>query len=352
MSAIDLTSLHRGGADWTDTYNRALDEVRANVSSALAPKIIKVPCGIYRCDGPINATGIIGRGWGIHHDGAVIESHATGKGAFDLLGSRFGTFRGLQIRGDSVDKPKWGVQQGRISMASAGEHYFDRLICDGHYTGACVYNYGGEIVEYTAPIMTNNESGPDTYCLVQDGNNEFGLASDYITIENAPGTPVSFNENLFTGLNALKNGATGPVIYLRRTTRHMFVRSYASTTDGHAITVNTDSGGHSLLHLDVHCETTGLETCVYFEGPATQPIFNIRGFTFHDHRPHASQQLFKAEPAKTVNLLDIDIRVPVLRFTPLPNGVFEPAAQFTIQGGHQYIEGAVNYYNYPCVACP
>lgn len=348
------------GNDDSAAFNRAFDALRAlaTTGDAFDPTYhasVIFPNGRYRADNPINATGISGFGWSVVGDGSIILGHASGKAILDMLASRWGRIRDLTIVGDGTDTPKFGLQMGRISSASADRNTLDNVHIIGAFSKACLYNYASETALFNNINLYNeHDDTGGSYCLIQDANNDFGLASDYQTITAAAGTAASFNENTFINLDARKS-TSGRTIYIgRQASRHRFINSYAVSMDAEAVELDMAAGGALDLYFDLHAETNtatpGIKSTFRFKannGSAT-PIY--KGFTYIDHAPHASDEIFDAQDLTSIEFRDLNLVLPTFADT-LSNGVFSPKAKFSVYGGTLYVGDGAKLTNLAAMVC-
>ena len=333
-SAVNVAVFGVDESDIGVAANVAMDWVRAQINSPLAqaPARVEFPQGEYECVTTINMTGIERRGWHIDMSGCLIIGKTTGKPVIDALGSRFGNFYGINVYGDETNRPSIGMQIGLTDGSSADVHYFERPVFTGYYSLASFLNNGSETCTFVAPYFTNKDDGMGSYCLIQDGRNNFGVSSEYVDVTWPSNSPTSFNENTFYSLDARKDSG-GPAIYMMRTARHKFFNSYAVSTNDAVFVLDTDSIAHKELHLNVHCETSnaafdGLSECIRITGIAN-PVF--KGFYFEDHAPHAKGQIIKADSGVSPIFIESEIRLSGFNTIPA-NGIFSPVGQFEYNG--------------------
>lgn len=342
INVLDYGADPTGATDSSTAINLAFAAARAAIKTGFSPDnlltaVVYFPPGVYRVDSPINATLLDEHGWSISGYGAALDGHTTGKAVLDLLGSRFGSVQGLTIYGDSTDSPKFGIQCGRYNTDPADLISFENIDANGTFTSGTFYNYAGEGVHHQTCRYTNEHSSLSSYAFIQDGTNDFGLASDYVTITAAAGTAASFNEN--TALNCdFRKRVSGPAIYLRHTAHHEFRRCYGVSVDDVVVDIDSDSFGQEALHLDIHCETApDLLACVRFQGFATP---TIRGFTFIDHAPQAKNEIFLSDASiTTVTIIKFDCRIANLQVIPSQK-IFNDKSKFKIYGGTMFVRDA------------
>jgi hypothetical protein len=308
-----------GTGDDTAAINAAIAHIRAVQSATnqhFAPKLI-FPNGLYIAAGTINLTGLHSLNFLIDGDGSVIHSTAAGRPALDALGSRWLTIRDLTITSDAATPPSIGLQLGRLNPGIvADDHYLENLKIIGHFTTTCLLNAAAETSAFTHLLLWNKSPDPNSFCLIQDGLNHFPPTSAFADIApTPPNQDTSFNENMFTNCDFRHDG-TGIPVWLGDTARHAFIRCYAAARGPAAFTIYSGANRHTMLDIDCHCETIGLESIFSFAG-ATHPT--IHGFSFKDHEIFASRAVFATAPGvATVTIQNADIQT---------GGAHNPAAR-------------------------
>lgn len=341
LNVKDFGAIGDGVTDDTSAVNAAFTQLRALVdeSSITAYSyFVYFPPGSYRVTSSVNATSLRNRKWGIIGPGQILGDFTSAYPILDLSDSRWGGLRDLFVMGASGKTPGTGILFARKSGGDVSDVFFlENVVVYGTFSVACLYNYGSEDMTGLHVQCVNLSSSASTYCAVFDGTNSLSVTSPFNTI--AANTAVSMNDTQIQALDCRKT-AGGPAIFVRRTAGLDLDNSYAVSVNDAAIVVSCDSFGHQNLRLDVHCETTGLTTCVRFDGVSPQ---TIKGFTFHDYAPQASSEIFKAGTSVTsIILRDVDIHIASFGVNPSSN-VFNDPSYFTLHGGRIYVGDATYF---------
>ena len=304
VSVKDFGAAGDGVTDDTAAFNAAFAWLRTTkvVGEPIYAGSLTIPPGVYKCEDSINATDLRGGSWSVEADGAVIESHATGKVALDMFYTRFGNIRGLTIVGDSTNTPAAGIAIGRDTSGVACDVlFFENVSTQGHFSIAAFYNYASETTTFNHCRFYNEDDGANSYCLGIDGTYKLAVPSDFRTMP-AGEVAASFNECAYMNIDCRKS-VSGPCVYVRRAARHRFYAGYVVSWDDSAFVMDTDAWGSKGLYFDVHCETNyatatsnGLLHCFRFQGNAVQ---QHKSFTFMDHAPHARNSIFQMDTAGT-----------------------------------------------------
>lgn len=135
---------------------------------------------VYRSTISIDATGITSWGWKIAN--LTIHSEATGKTAFDLIGSRGGYMSQVMIWGDALAMPRIGFMAARaaeVGQTGYCDHVmWDRCNTRGYFSLTGVYFYGQESCSHEGCEYWN--SHPDGHSAVIVGYDIYPVQSDYI----------------------------------------------------------------------------------------------------------------------------------------------------------------------------
>ena len=295
-----------------------------------------IPTGEYKCNSSINATGIEKIALNLQCSGAVIVSHATGKTAFDMLGSRWINVHGLTIIRDSTNKPIIGIQIGRTSDQTAADNLsFTEVTLSGFYTRCAFYNMGSETDLHLQPTYFNSENSASSYCLIIDGNNYYGAISDYQTVITGD-TPVSCIQHTFVNADIRKLEG-GPTIAMARAHQVRFIGSYAASYDDYIVTFFDDGFGFLSHDYDLHCETSSGASGVFgvfrFTAQGTETSTTVQGFSYRDHNCHVSNHVCNTGGTITsVNLHDADIRIGKFQVGTPTQGLFQTDSEYTVLG--------------------
>ena len=286
----------RGDANADDgpAIQAAIESVRAGHKRLgaydLGCRLVFDP-GVYAVDSTIDLTGLQRINTVIDGGGAAILGRCQGKPVIDALGSRWLTVRDLTVLGDPKFIPTIGIQLGRLSAgAVADDHRFEDVKILGSFTLCCLYNRAAETTGFDHVFLWNDR--PDSYCLIQDGVNHFGINSAFSNAIMEPETALSFNENEFINCD-FRHGGGGTPIWLGDTARHAFIRCYSATEGGPSFVIYCGSNSHLMLDIDCHCETVKLKDVFFFTGPASH--LTVRGFSFRDHYTFPSRSVFNCD---------------------------------------------------------
>lgn len=286
------------------------------------------PYGKYKTTGPINATGIRTRVWSIVGPGEI-EATFNGGVVLDLTFSRFCTIRDLHISTAAGSTPDIGVLIARESNGFVSDDFhFQNLHVVGVFANACLYNYASEDFTGINCSFLNVSSSTSAYCIRLDGTNSASVTSTFQTIP--ANTAASFNSVVFIESDCRRaNG--GPCLYVARSDGFRFYACYMATTTLACVHINTTSAIFNRdLYLDIHYETSGMDSCIEFQGDATQ---TINGLTVIDYNPFCSDEIFKTGSGVTsVTLIAPYVRIRNTNSGVAPtNGVFNAPGAFSFK---------------------
>ncbi|MBD3354323.1 MAG: hypothetical protein GF364_22765 [Candidatus Lokiarchaeota archaeon] len=191
VKVYDVTRFGATGDGVTDDSSAIQDAIDAarggSVSASGANAAVYFPAGTYVCDSPLDLTGwwyfrVMGDSW----ENTVIESHATGKAAIELLGSRFFVIENLTVEGDTTDTPDVGFFLSRATLVSGtgpncGNCWFDHVAVAGEFTHAGFYQLNAEVLFFNGCRST---AGFDAdYYVYSSPSNDDSITSDYRTID-------------------------------------------------------------------------------------------------------------------------------------------------------------------------
>lgn len=289
---------------------------------------VLLPYGKYKTTGPINATGIRTRVWSITGPGEI-EASFNGGVVLDLTFSRFCSVRYLHISTAAGSTPDIGILIARESNGFVSDdHHFQNVHVVGVFANACLYNYASEDFTGLNCSFLNDSSSTSAYCIRLDGTNSASVTSTFQTIP--ANTAASFNSVVFIESDARRaNG--GPCLYVARSDGFRFYACYMATTTLAAAHIYTTSAIFNRdLYMDIHFETSGMDTCIEFRGDATQ---TINGLTYIDYNPFCSDEIFKPGSGVTsVTLINPVIKVRNTNNGVAPtNGVFATPSAFSFR---------------------
>ena len=139
---------------------------------------IVFPAAVYAVDSSIDLTGLQRINTVIDGGGSAILGRCAGQPVIDALGSRWLTMRDLTVLGDPASVPDIGIQIGILSThIVADDHRFENVKVLGHFTRTCLYNRAAETTGFDHLLLWNDY--PNSYCLIQDGVNHFGVTSRF-----------------------------------------------------------------------------------------------------------------------------------------------------------------------------
>jgi hypothetical protein len=185
----------------------------------------------YRSTISINATDL--QGWGYAVESFQIASHATGKTAFDHIGSRGGRWRDITILGNLDNQPRVGMMGARVvgsgQTAFPGSHEFNNIHVDGHFTLAAVYHYGLEGCNYSHCRFWNRN--PSGHAGIHVGFDFYPVESDYQTAITG-NTSYIFNHYLACEWRYSPVGSSFPITGITQA-----AQATVTTSNTHNLTV-------------------------------------------------------------------------------------------------------------------
>lgn len=328
--------------------NGVFDYLRNIVGDAFEnPLILRTPFrvripGYCRVETSVNATQLRARGVQIVGPGILHGAVPNTKAVLDLSDSRWITVRDLIIFGDTVTVPKIGIQNCVGATRVSDLFRFENVCLAGMFTLTGYYGYGIESTTYVNFYCWNNNtaSPATTYCAMFDGTNKAGVTSDFVTV-NA-NTSTSYNDAHLIMADFRKVGG-GPAVYLRRVTSLEMQAGYVACVNGPGIVCDFDAFGAPDLKLEVHVETTGVQSAIRFDGVNC----TLRGFKFRDYSVYVTDNVFAIGTGPTlITLVDADIYIG--GFTATPTGVFSDVTKFAFKGGKYFCQDET-YMNVPTI---
>ena len=297
------------------------------------PRIITANPGKYFTTTSINATLMNVYQWVLDFEGVSIRGDCTGKTVLDMLGSRFGKVRGLLILGSDTLTPAQGIQYGRITSGVPADNLqFENVKTNGYFSRTALYNRSSETELWEHPEIYNQIDVVEAYCHIFDGNNTWGIISDYVTEQITQYTNMSCIQHTFINPDWRHGG--GRVMWMSYTHQFKVFNGYQVCTTDNAITMSAVDAGFDDIDFDIHSETSGMASVVSFElnPAATGTIVNVRGFKLTEEAGQPSDQYFRAAASVTkVNLTGAEIRISRNQQTPT-NGLVAPSGKFVIHG--------------------
>lgn len=265
--------------------------------------------GLITLSQSVNLQGIAAQGgWGIDATGSTFLLTMTGKTGFDLLGSRWGYFVGMNLVGDRTNKPAIGIQVGRLYGAgvSADGHVWERLTTSGNFTREAFYNLASETGGYhDCAIYNQQDDGSTGRAMTFDGYNLYGAITDFTLPAIAPNTYMSCIQHCFTNLDA-RNFVRGHPIEIVNTDQFEMYTSYAVGWDA-GIKIIGSGQGHV---LNLHCEPSGDVDCAILFQSIGGGIQEMRNFFYRDHQVQTiNAPLQKTAGTASVRLINADIGI-------------------------------------------
>jgi len=170
-----------GDGDMSAYIHAAIDAVRTARGGG-----IYLPAGTYRCDSSLDFTGydygirVMGAAW----DTSIILSHAAGKGALDICGTRNIIFENLCVEGDTTDVPACGFLGARtVALDKCDHHVFRNVSMHGKFIYAGWYLIDAEVITVDNGFTSTPFEAP--YVYYTSGLNDDAITSDYQTISTA-----------------------------------------------------------------------------------------------------------------------------------------------------------------------
>ena len=315
LNVKDFGAKGDGLADDAPALNAAFDQVRqhsATVGHTPVGARVVLPTGVYAVDSSVNLTNLGTLNTVIEGGGSAIVGRCTGKPILDALGSRWLTLRDVMLAGSAKAPPSIGLQIGISTLHTvADSHILEDVKIFGHFQLACLYNRAAETSAFEHVLLWNDQ--PNSFCLIQDGTNYFGVTSTFVTSNIPREAQLSFNEDVFINCD-FRHGAGGVPVWIGDTARHAFIRCYSATAGGSSFILRCGLNSHTLLDIDCHCETFGLRDVFCISSEHRSVV--IEGLSFNEHSSFASRSLFSSDPnIHRVLLTDAKVRVASYRIS-------------------------------------
>ncbi|MCB8878767.1 hypothetical protein ACELLULO517_00865 [Acidisoma cellulosilytica] len=332
LKTVDVKQFGAVGDGVTDdasAINKAIEEIRRvhlQLDGFSLGCRLLFPTGVYAVRSSVNLTMLRNINTVIDGQGSVVLGRCEGEPIIDALGARWLTINDLTLLSDSDVLPSVGLQIGRVTLDVADDHHLTNVKILGAFSKASLYNKGAETSSFEHVYLTNNY--PQGYCLVQDGLNHFDIKSKYINMSLVPNRDGSFNENIFVNCD-FRHLAGGVPVWLGDTTRHDFIRCYATTKGQFAFVIFSGPNGHTMLRVDCHCETIGLKNVFCFS--AFSPKITIRGFSYIEHGCFAEEFVFFGDSnVKEIEIQNANLEIAMYRSNACR--VFSAGAVWVVSG--------------------
>src|ERR1039458_909110 len=355
VNVKDFGAKGDGVTDDSAALNGAMAYVRARRSvgngqpgitgQAYTAKLV-IPQGRYRVVSSLNWTNLVSLTVEIDCQGCVIDGQTRGAPLIDALGSRWLRVNGLTIWGNDSLTPSIGLQIGRTTGASADDHHFKDLTLSGFFSFAALYDFAAETTSFDHLLVWNQSPSPSAFGGVLDGINHWHAASAFTVVTAPVDTLQSFNETLFVNPSIMTTNGAGAPLWIAGTSRARFITGYVANTRTACGTVLYAPGGWPItqLAMDVHYESSALRDVFCIDGPAGTKQAAIRGLSYTDNYPEASNSLFEASAnIAGVTMRDTDIHID--NFYSATAKVFDDPRLWTVTGRYAEISG--NHWNLP-----
>lgn len=401
--ACDFTSINLDHAYWSLKGDRAIIFIQGsgNTGFDILDSRKMVPDGITFVGEWVPGVGVprsaiqIGRAGGAA-DSRPADSHAWGTvnidGRFSLAGvhnfaSEDNRLGSLSIKNKLDHRNHYfAFEDGtsgtltlneKVTWSGGGRGVIELAVDDVSTGSAIVKVYEGTLADGTVITGTNGKSitvdgalvtepmgeGPDgrSYCLVQDGDNYWGIESDFVDAP-PPDVAASFLRNC--GFIDCRHTGRGDAVWLTRAVTHDYTNSYVVSTDpqggaGWVLFFNTSTEGFTGLKLDCHVESdeadedveTGISYEVKFDAAVFKAEVTLQMF---EHRRNRCQVgLSQFQP--TENIGAVVMSGPTIkvhqRGRDTGQVMFGSPEKFTLRGAYIYNrEEAVDFLNISALA--
>ena len=300
VNVLDHGAKADGVTDDSKAINAAIAALKlklVNYSEGQAYSLY-IPPGNYAINNTINLTGLTTNGTYIQATGANFIGNTTGKPVVDMIGSRGLRVNGLHVYGSKTNTPTIGIQIGRSTAQNGCDSgNWNNVIAEGYYSFTAVYIMACETTAYYSLIARNNQTTSNTYGLVLDGTNYWGVTSQFSTTPSRNTMTMGFDEPIFINafLYSFANNATSAPLWLNKSQNLKFINGYAVGAGSYNTIINIDNG-YSIdrLRLDLHTETNGsLKSDFYIDGSGTA---NLPNFSYTTQNSHAPSYIFDNNP--------------------------------------------------------
>lgn len=197
----------------------------------------------------------------VDFEGALLIGKTAGKPMIDALWSTGIQFMNGTLYGDPSAAPNIGIQIGRgtadMATGSGENNGLFNVDMVGVYTVTALYNGSSEIFRADKCKFWNSSTTGN--CVFMDGNNSFGVTSQFFTVTLPQNTYISFNDQIFTNCTFEQiSGAanTFAIVESGNGNSHHFINCYGQNEYASGMFISP--GTWSQCIFDIHFEATHL----------------------------------------------------------------------------------------------
>ena len=242
----------------------------------------------------------------------------------------------LFVFGDPVATPLIGVATGRVTITGHATLTGYRLICNGYFTLASLYNRGAELSTFFNCKFTNGQAGSVTtggYGYIGDGINHWNYISPWMNTTHPVNYAVTFNGNSFYSCTFTGTGAGSSAIWLAECREHSWYNSYIYAALNGVVLYTQQFAfvtENNYLSFDLHME--GIVNAFFFTSPSTTIL--LVGLTYRDAACQATGAIFASDVGITEVLVTSLIANVFITNSIAPGNAtwFDNPALYNLQG--------------------